>query len=100
MPILSVGLHEGFAGDTVTVTVNGREVFDKDGVQTMLLTGHALTFEVEVPAGPLRVVVKVPNRHLSEKFTIEGASGPRYVGIAIECGRLRHYLSEHPFGYA
>ncbi|MEP7010147.1 MAG: hypothetical protein ABJC13_07475 [Acidobacteriota bacterium] len=45
---LNVKLRDGFLNDTVIATVNGKEVFQKAGVQTDLSLSFADGFEIEV----------------------------------------------------
>src|SRR5262245_66386233 len=57
MARLVVHLQDGFAGDTVVVRVNNREVFHKAGVRTKLPLGYADVFETQVPDGSATVEI-------------------------------------------
>ena len=45
MPRLHIALQEGFAGDPVSISVDGREIYRKDGVRTRTQIGLADSIE-------------------------------------------------------
>lgn len=57
--VLRVRLGDGFRNDTVSVLVNGAQVFHKSGVSTNLAISRADSFEVGTDGGVLRVEVAV-----------------------------------------
>lgn len=56
---LNVKLRDGFQNDTVTVTVNGKEVFRKEGVRTDFAISFAEAFEIEVEESAVELGVAV-----------------------------------------
>jgi len=62
MAVLSVALEDGFEDDTVVVEVNGRQVFERDGVSTRTQIGLAESFEVTVDEDEAVVEVRVSSR--------------------------------------
>jgi hypothetical protein len=95
---LTIHLQDGFVGDTVSVRVDGKEVFHKTGVRTKLPLGYADVFETEVPEGGAHVEVEVPSRHLSDSFQVQ--ADPRaHVGISIHNDKVGHLVSRKAFGY-
>jgi hypothetical protein len=56
---LHVALRDGFRNDTVTITVNGREVYRKTGVTTDLTISFADAVEIPVEGSSARLEVAV-----------------------------------------
>jgi hypothetical protein len=97
MPLLHVDLQEGFLGDAVVATVNGRELFRKDGVRTRTQIGLADSFEIELPPGPTEITLTA--RGETEEISASLSSN-LYVGVSITPeGRIVHKQSAHAFGY-
>jgi hypothetical protein len=97
MPLLHVDLQEGFAGEPVVATVNGRELFRKDGVRTRTQIGLADSFEIVLPQGPATIVLTA--RGATEEIAAS-LSSDLYVGVSITPeGRIVHKQSAHAFGY-
>ncbi len=100
MPPLHLALQGGFAGETVVVKVNGREVFRNPEVKTRMQIGLAADFEVDVPAGTARIEVEIPERKTSTSFEVPITAGATYVGISLDrSGKIEHVVSDQPFGY-
>lgn len=98
MAVLSVALEEGFEGDTVVVEVNGRRVFERDGVRTRMQVGLAESLELEVDERAAVVEVQVPSR--GARGRIERPLAERlYVGVSLEGDDVAFRTSEEPFGY-
>ena len=51
MAKLHIALQAGFVGDTVSIHIDGREVFSQSGVTNRDHSGPAGTVDVNVPAG-------------------------------------------------
>ncbi len=83
---LNVKLRDGFQNDTVTASVNGKEVFRKAGVRTDLSLSFAEAFEIEVegPAAELGIAVEGGPRATRE---IRVAETP-FVEITKSAGSL------------
>jgi hypothetical protein len=97
MPLLHVDLQEGFGGEPVLITVNGRELFRKDGVRTRTQIGLADSVEETLPAGDIRIEV-------TARGTTHAIAAPLsadlYLGVSITPeGRIVHKQSAHAFGY-
>ena len=60
--VLSVALEEGFEDDAVVVEVNGRKVFEQDGVSTRTQIGLAVSFEVPIDQPDAVIEVRLPAR--------------------------------------
>jgi hypothetical protein len=96
--VLSVALEEGFEDDAVVVEVNGRKVFEQDGVSTRTQIGLAVSFEVPIDQPDAVTEVRLPAR---------GAAGQTrctvvdrlYVGVSVQSGDVVFRTSEEPFGY-
>ncbi|MBL8877498.1 MAG: hypothetical protein JNG88_00135 [Phycisphaerales bacterium] len=76
MATISVVLKHGFAGENVVVTVDGREVFQRQ-VRTRMQIDRADACEIPVDAGTHRVGVR-----------IETADGSRTIEANAEAGRM------------
>ncbi|MFO1372811.1 MAG: hypothetical protein U1F42_10620 [Candidatus Competibacteraceae bacterium] len=64
---LFVKLRDGFNNDTVTIRVNGKEVYRKSGVSTDLTISFADTVEVPVKESLVKLEVAVEGRQLETK---------------------------------
>ena len=95
---LHIDLQEGFTDDTVIVNVDQTEVFNKHNVQTKLLLGYANTFEVQVPAGLVKVEIVVPTQKLSKTIELP-ISKSTYLALSLQGNQIDHMVSDTPFGY-
>lgn len=87
MATLRIELQDGFEGDDVVCTVDGRDVLRRSAVRTDLRISRADAIEVEVPDDPLTVEVQVPNRSLAAEVRLDPRAQP-YVLVRIVEGRL------------
>lgn len=65
--ILHVKLRDGFSNDTVTIIVNGKEVYRKSGVSTDLTISFADAVEVPVEESVVKLEVAVEGGQREEK---------------------------------
>jgi len=98
MSRLTISLEEGFTGDAVVVSVNGAEVYRRDGVKTKLQIGLADQFETDVQDGPANIEVTLPTKQISGRTGVD-AGGELYVGVSVEGNEIRFRHSSHTFGY-
>ena len=83
MPSLQIDFEDGFRGDTVVVSAEGRELWRGEEVTTNLSSNVAAVVRLEVPAGePLEV--SVPTRGLREEERV----GAPFLVVRIEDDRL------------
>jgi hypothetical protein len=95
---LNVALGEGFDGDSVVVEVNGRRVFEREGVSTRTQIGLAESFEVPVDEDAAVLEVRVISRGAAGR--IEFPMGDRlHVQVSLEGNDVVFKTSEEPFGY-
>lgn len=87
MARLQIALQDGFDADAVVVSVDGTEVFRKDGVTTRRQIGLADTFEVDVPEQPAQLEVAVPSRGVSEAVPFDVREQP-VVTLSLREGRI------------
>jgi hypothetical protein len=87
MPQITVGLRDGFQQDEVHIYVNEREVYDRRGVTSKLVTSFADEWKGEIPDTGARIRVELPKRHLSETITVD--RGTRYVMVSLFADRLQ-----------
>ena len=99
MAKLSIDLQDGFADDTVVVSVDGREVLRRAGVRTRRTLGMAESLSVDVDSRPVTLEVSLPLRGMAETTGVDPAATP-HVGVSVVDGRIRYALSRRPFGYA
>jgi hypothetical protein len=97
MPTLRVDLQEGFAGDTVQVRLNGKELLREAGVRTRLQTGLARLIETEAQ-GKANLEIALEERKLRATIPLD-VSSATYVGVSVTGDGLIHQLSGEPFGY-
>jgi hypothetical protein len=98
MTTLTIDLQDGFAGDTVVVRVNGRDVFHKPGVNTDYSIGRADSVTTEVNDGATRVEILVPSRNLSGTETLNAAETP-FLGISVADGGVVFKPARELFRY-
>jgi hypothetical protein len=95
---LHVALQDGFSNDTVSIKVNGREVFRRDGVSTSTQIGLAAAHEMSVDEGSVTVEVDLPARRLSSTNTV-AVTGDVYLGVSVDGQSLKFVQSSQLFGY-
>ena len=96
---LQVDLQDGFAGEPVTLRLNGAEVFSAARLNTRQQIGLAETVSLEVAPGEATIQVTVGRGRIADQITVRIAS-PIYVGVSVTGqDRLRFRVSETPFGY-
>ena len=97
MPLLHIALQEGFAGDSVTIAVDGREIYRKDHVRTMTQIGRADDVETKHDAGPVSIVIKARNTSSTIAHTL---AGDTFIGVSLtQDGRITHRISQEAFRY-
>jgi hypothetical protein len=97
MAVLHLAFEEGFAGDEVSVTVDGERVFHAESLTTRMQIGLATTAEYEVSAGKHSLGVSC--RGVTDTFDVDVVDTV-YVGISLtRSGAIEHRISNAPFGY-
>jgi len=99
MTTLRIALQDGFEGDAVVVSVNGKQVFDQESVKTKRQIGNARSFDVEIDEETANVEISLPLRKLSERITVK-MDGKVFLGVSIARNRIEHKISAEPFHYA
>ncbi len=87
MPQITIGLRDGFQQDEVHIYVNEREVYNRSGITSKLVTSFADQWKGEIPDTGARIQVELPKRHLSETTTVDRAT--RYVMVSLFADRLQ-----------
>jgi len=99
MPSLNLYLTDGFDNDQVVVRVDGRKVFEADGVTTRKLLGLAKQLDpVPVAGNTARLDIELPKKGLSATISADLTQGS-HVPVAIENGRLTHSVHKR-IGFA
>jgi hypothetical protein len=83
---LHVALRDGFRNDTVTIVVNGKEVYRKSGVTTDLTISFADSIEVPVEGATARLEVAVKGGQ-KKSDEIKLAETP-FVAVWILAGEM------------
>jgi hypothetical protein len=96
MPQLHIALQDGFGGEPVTILVDGKEVYRKDGVRTRTQIGMADSVQITCAAGPATIEVHAGKASATIAQTI---AGDLHVGISLANGRITHRTSNQPFKY-
>lgn len=97
MPAITLDLQEGFAGESVEVRLDGREVW-RGEVRTDWSIGLAERVQVEVPASGGTVSVTVPSRPASIDLVLKPGEAPA-LGVSLIGGGLVSRRSDEPFRY-
>ncbi len=99
MPTAHVYLTEGFSSDHVIIRVDGKKVFDDEGVTTKALYGLAEEVApVTLSGNHAKLEVELPQKGLRTAIDIDLGKG-RHIPISIEDGRLT-YSIEKRLGFA
>jgi hypothetical protein len=94
---LHIALQEGFAGQPVAISVDGREIYRKDAVRTRMQIGLADSIETQHEPGIATVEVKAGSSSATLTPTL---TQDLYLGISIgQDGRITHRSSTQRFGY-
>ncbi|HEX6656852.1 MAG TPA: hypothetical protein VF065_02145 [Ilumatobacter sp.] len=97
MPKLHIALQEGFAGEPVTISVDGRDVYRKDQVRTRTQIGLADSVETTHDGGPATIDVKAKSAAETIKVSVDG---DLYLALSLAPdGRIVHRTSAQPFRY-
>ena len=97
MPRLHIALQEGFAGDPVRISVDGRDVYRKDGVRTRTQIG--LADSVETTHDPGSATIEIRARDSSATIT-PILTGDLFLAVSLSPdGRIVHRSSAQPFRY-
>jgi len=93
---MRLDLQDGFKNDRVELYVNGRKRIEAEGVTSRRQLGLALSTELEVPAGPLEIEIRIPTQNLSKTLSVDTPN----LGISIRNGQIEIITSGKRFGYA
>lgn len=97
MPRLHIALQEGFAGDSVSIQVDGREVYRKDAVRTRTQIG--LADSVETTHDPGSATIEIHARDAAATLT-PTLTGDLFLAVSLSPdGRIVHRSSAQPFRY-
>jgi hypothetical protein len=95
---LHVELQEGWGGDLVEVTVDGKRVYE-GRPKTRMQTGYAAGVEVDVPeTGPVPVEIRLPERGISVQHEVT-AGQEKWLGLTLAGDEVRLRDQQAPFGY-
>lgn len=84
--LLHIKLRDGFTNDTVSITVNEKEVYRKSGVSTNLTISFADAVDVPVETAVVKLVVTVEGGQREEKI-IQVRETP-FVDVWLTEGRM------------
>jgi len=97
MAALRIDLQEGFDSDVVAIRVDGKEVYRKSGVTTMLQISLADSVEVDAGDATASVEVEVVSRDARDRVSVDP---PAFVAFTLRPdGGIRHQVSKEPFRY-
>jgi len=95
--ILRIELHDGFDGDEVVCTIDGREVARLSAVRSSLASTLAAFAEVQAPdVGPFTVGVALPAKSLATDATITDPATERWLAVRVVEGSLTAALWTEP----
>ena len=97
MPRLHIALQEGFAGEPVTISVDGHEVYKRNEVHTRTQIGLADSVETTHDAGTAAIEIRAGETTATITATI---TGDLFVGVSrSKDGRIVHRSSSQQFRY-
>ncbi|MFZ5718132.1 MAG: hypothetical protein ACOY5Y_01560 [Pseudomonadota bacterium] len=95
MATLNITLGDGFADDTVAISLDGRQVYAKDHVKTDLRISRADGLETEAPEGGATLEVRARGQSASAEVD---PARDAYVSIDLDPqGRPQIRRSDEPF---
>ena len=95
---LVIDLQDGFADDTVAISVEGQEILNRDQVTTNYAIGRADSVQTDVAPGPIRVEIRIPTRHLTDQITLD-LSTATYLGVSLAGDKISVRISGEMFLY-
>jgi len=96
---LHIALHDGFQQNTVKVTVDGREVYNKQGVSTNVTLSRADAFDTQASSNTARVDVSVEPGGYKGSIQIDVTQNP-YLAVSLgPDGKLSFKPSKELFRY-
>jgi hypothetical protein len=98
MSLLHLVLEEGFEDETVTIKVDGKEVFRDEHVKTRLQIGRAATREIPIGAGQVSVEISLPGRNLSQIVQVQ-TSDEAYLYCSLLPDRIECRVSATPSSF-
>jgi hypothetical protein len=97
MPRLHIALQEGFAGDRVSISVDGRQIYSKDAVRTRTQIGLADSVETTHDPGPARIEVHARDQAATITETL---TGDLFLAVSLSAdGQITHRSAAQPFRY-
>ena len=97
MPRLHIALQEGFAGDPVSISVDGREIYRKDSVRTRTQIGLADSIETPHEQGSATIEIHARDSAATIMPTLDG---DLFLAVSLSPdGRIVHRSSTEPFRY-
>ena len=95
---MNIALHDGFNGQTVAITVDGRDVYNQSGVRTDLTIARADAVDIDTTGPAARIEVVVNPGDLRAATQVDVTRTP-YVAMDIKGGAIHFTLSAEPFRY-
>jgi hypothetical protein len=97
MPRLHIALQEGFAGDPVSINVDGREIYRKASVRTRTQIGLADSVETTHDKGSTTIEIHARDSAATIMPTLDG---DLFLAVSLSPdGRIVHRSSAEPFRY-
>lgn len=99
MTNLHIALQSGFRDDSVVITVNNREIYNKSGVTTNLVISLADKVNVLVDGQNALIKVNVTSKKIEGTVTIQVTDTP-YLAVDLDKdSNLQMTPSKEPFTY-
>ncbi len=98
MHTMHIALHDGFTGQTVTIVVDGRQVYHRAGVQTDLRISRADSIDIEAQADVTTMEVSAEPGNLRGTAKVDLKATP-YVAVDIVKGAIKLTPTGQPFRY-
>ena len=96
---LHIALHDGFKANRVTITAEGRNVYDKTAVTTNLAISRADAFDVTVSSKTARLHVTVEPGGSQASTEIDVTQFPFVAVSRLQDGSIMFQPSNQPFRY-
>lgn len=96
---LKINLQEGFKGDEVSISINGKQLYHKANVKTRTQIGLADTIETQIDEEQLSLEVQLLNRQIRQVINIQ-VTDTSHVGISVsQQDEIVCQIQDTPFYY-
>jgi hypothetical protein len=96
---LQINLQDGFNGDEVNISINGKQVYHKKDVRTRTQIGLADMIETRISSGQVSLEIQLVNRQISKVIDTQ-VTDTLHIGISVSPqNQIVYHIQDTPFYY-